>query len=267
MRPNFLGIGAPRCGTTWIHRLLESHPEVFVPRRKEIHFFDLHYEKGIAWYERAFERASLEKAVGEITPAYLSTPTAEIRIKQVLGHIRLFSVLRQPAQRAYSHYLNELAARRQQGKSTNISFQAMVKKLPRILEEGFYCRMLERYLAEFSRARLLILFYDDIDSHPQTVWHTLCQHLDIATTHNPRWLDERANTSRDRHGRFRAVQKAQKAFEKVGAFTISKLLGKLNANPIPSIPAALKSELNSLYESDIRALEKVAKRDLAHWLF
>ena len=55
MLPNFLGIGVPRGGTTWLHELLSSHSEVYMPtQRKEIHYFDRFYDRGSSWYEDFF---------------------------------------------------------------------------------------------------------------------------------------------------------------------------------------------------------------------
>ena len=73
--PTFLGIGAMRAGTTWLHDLLASHPDVFVPaRRKEVNFFSFYYERGLSWYERFFppeSEAQNYRAIGEISPIYL----------------------------------------------------------------------------------------------------------------------------------------------------------------------------------------------------
>ena len=53
--PTFLGIGVPRGGTTWLHTLLATHPDVYIPtRRKEIRFFDRHFDRGLGWYEGFF---------------------------------------------------------------------------------------------------------------------------------------------------------------------------------------------------------------------
>jgi hypothetical protein len=72
--PTFLGIGVPRAGTTWLHGLLDSHPDVYVPsRRKEVSFFDLHYGRGVEWYKRFFpadSETARYQAIGEITPFY-----------------------------------------------------------------------------------------------------------------------------------------------------------------------------------------------------
>ena len=78
--PTFLGIGVPRGGTTWLHTWLDSHPQVCMStRRKEVRFFDRHYERGLGWYESFFcppEERDRYSAVGEIWPSTTSTPTA-----------------------------------------------------------------------------------------------------------------------------------------------------------------------------------------------
>ena len=84
MLPNFIGIGAPRCGSTWLHDLLQSHPEVYMPeRRKEVYFFNTHYERGPEWYEGFFpadSEAGSWRAVGEITPVYMYDPLVPARL-------------------------------------------------------------------------------------------------------------------------------------------------------------------------------------------
>ena len=60
MKPNFLIVGAARSGTTYLARNLREHPEVFIARKKELHFFNKEYQKGIDYYERYFEEANLK---------------------------------------------------------------------------------------------------------------------------------------------------------------------------------------------------------------
>lgn len=77
--PNFLGIACFRCGSTWLHHLLDQHPDVFVPRhRREINFFrDGHYHRRLGWYERFFPRgddACCYQAVGDVGPRYIHGP-------------------------------------------------------------------------------------------------------------------------------------------------------------------------------------------------
>lgn len=111
MRPNFLGVGASKSATSWVHTCMEEHPEIFVPSEKEIHFFNYNYEKGFDWYESFFHEGIGKKAIGEIS-GYLITPGVPQRIYDYNPDMRLLFFLRNPIDRAYSHYCMDLRSAR-----------------------------------------------------------------------------------------------------------------------------------------------------------
>lgn len=107
--PDFIIIGAMRAGTTTVHHLLNQHPDVFPAVKKEIHYFDHNFRKGESWYRAHFPPRGLnaphgQKLTGEATPYYLYHPMAPYRVRRVLPHIKLIVILRDPVERAYSHY-------------------------------------------------------------------------------------------------------------------------------------------------------------------
>ena len=106
MLPNFIGIGAPKAGTTWLFNCLQEHPQVFVAPVKETKFFDDENIEGrILEYEAHFRGAEGAIAVGEISTRYLSSNRgAAERIHRYLPEVRLFVSLRNPSDQAYSHY-------------------------------------------------------------------------------------------------------------------------------------------------------------------
>src|SRR5512144_852419 len=69
--PTFIGIGAQRAGTTWAYNCLAEHPDVFMTRKKELHFFYVNYDRGLEWYKAQFRDAGTRTARGEITPDYM----------------------------------------------------------------------------------------------------------------------------------------------------------------------------------------------------
>jgi Sulfotransferase domain len=161
MMPDFLGLGAPRCGTTWLHELLASHPQVYVPRRrKELNYFDKRYGKGRAWYEAFFAEAEymepLPRAVGELTPTYLFSADACERIARAPEIQRFIVLLRNPADwlcsqygwaLRYGHFKGDLAAFRQER--------------PQFVAWARYADWLDMYFSRFDRARFLILLYEE----------------------------------------------------------------------------------------------------------
>ena len=110
--PNFVIIGAQKSGTTFLYNLLTRHPYVEGTFEKEVHYFDRYFEKGIEWYRSQFplpKRNEERKFItGETTPDYLFHPHAAKRMVKVVPQARLILLLRNPVDRAYSHYHHNL---------------------------------------------------------------------------------------------------------------------------------------------------------------
>jgi hypothetical protein len=106
--PDFLIIGAQRSGTTSLYNYLVDHPAIAPASEKELHFFDLHFGRGLAWYRSQFPPrpapGRLRWMTGEATPYYVFHPLAPQRIAALLPHVKLILLLRNPIDRAYSHY-------------------------------------------------------------------------------------------------------------------------------------------------------------------
>ncbi|HRA49958.1 sulfotransferase [Actinotalea sp.] len=119
MRPDFLIVGAQRCGTTSMFKTLAQHPTVAVPfLRKGVHYFDMHYDRGMPWYQGHFpiratsalrRRGGPRPVTGESSPFYSFHPLAAERIARDLPGIKLIMLLRDPVERAYSAHSHELA--------------------------------------------------------------------------------------------------------------------------------------------------------------
>ncbi len=104
-RPHFVILGARRCGTTSLFRWMRTHPDISPPIRKEIHYFDVHYDKGRRWYRAQFPFARSGKVTGEGSPYMLYHPLAPARAARDLPSATRFIVLlREPVQRTVSDY-------------------------------------------------------------------------------------------------------------------------------------------------------------------
>ncbi len=103
--PDFLIIGAQKCGTTSLLYYLGQHPQIALSEKKEIHFFDKKYQMGLDWYENQFPRKSdRAKITGEATPYYLFHPFVPQRVAHHYPEIKIIILLRNPVDRAYSHF-------------------------------------------------------------------------------------------------------------------------------------------------------------------
>ena len=102
--PNALVIGAAKGGTTSVHRWLSSHPEICGAQEKEVRYFNQNREKGPAWYAARFAPRRGERIRIEASPSYMWDPLVPLRVKSLLGAPKLIVLLREPVDRAWSHY-------------------------------------------------------------------------------------------------------------------------------------------------------------------
>jgi Sulfotransferase domain len=114
--PDFLIIGTQRGGTTSLYKYLVRHPSLAHALTKELRFFDLHYDRGIDWYRSRFpsrrhreqaRRRGTNLVVGEASPDYMFHPHVPSRVAGLLPDVKLIVLLRNPVDRAYSHYWHQ----------------------------------------------------------------------------------------------------------------------------------------------------------------
>jgi hypothetical protein len=107
--PEFLIIGGQRCGTTSLYRYLAGHPSVRAATGKELQFLSLHHGRGLRWYRAHFPVRPAGVLSFEASPYYLFDPAAPARAAALLPDTRFIALLRDPVERAYSHYLHSRA--------------------------------------------------------------------------------------------------------------------------------------------------------------
>ncbi len=144
-RVDFIGIGAPRSGTSWVARSLEEHPEVCFSSTKETHFFDRVYktEKDLVHYRTHFKNLSPGKVIGEFTPSYYLNDEIARRIKKHFPRAKIIVCLRNPAERAVSH-LQYNVRKGSRGRRTNMT--ELIQKNDPVVTAGFYYYYLGKFL-------------------------------------------------------------------------------------------------------------------------
>jgi hypothetical protein len=270
--PTFLGIGVPRAGTTWLHTFLAGHPEICLPtKRKEIRFFDRHFEQGLAWYEGFFppaEETTAYRAIGEISPQYLYCDECPGRIWAALPGVKLLVMLRHPVDRAYSQYGFVV-----QRRNYRDSFDEFLATRPNALEMGFYSRHLERYLQTFDRDRVLALVFEDAVKGGERVRGSLADFLGVSADGFPTSV-ERVNASTvPTHGSLSnlAVKTGRKLRKRHleplvdlgGRLGVRRLIAKGTA--LPKLDPAAKDEFSHRYEGEFEDLERLMSIDLSSW--
>lgn len=191
--PDFLIIGAQKAGTTALFAYLRWHPEITGPSWKEISFFDRRYRADARAYRASFpvkprqwlvaRRRGRWPLVGEASPSYILHPLAPQRARELVPEARLIALLRNPVDRAYSHYQHEVRLGREP-----LSFEDALDRederlrgeVERIVADpsyfseawwnytyaarGRYAEQLERWLAAFPRDQLLVLLTEELQA-------------------------------------------------------------------------------------------------------
>ena len=212
VRPTYLVIGAQKAGTSSLHHYLSQNPAVLTARVKEVQYFTKYYARGEGWYRAQFplvtheravrRRLGVSPAVGEATAACLFDPRSPERVHAFDPEMKLIAVLRDPIERAYSHFQMEL----RWGRETGTFEEALNREkteLPGVLERlhtnpnvgvssglgrtyvarGLYADQLERWLQLFDREQLLILMSDDLDNDPAGTLSRVAGFLGVPELH------------------------------------------------------------------------------------
>jgi len=111
MLPNFIIIGAQKCGTTSLHHYLDQHDEIVMSKVKELNFFneELNWSKGLKWYEAHFQGEG--KMRGEASPHYTNypmSPGVAKRMKEIVPDAKIIYLVRDPVERLISAYLDDV---------------------------------------------------------------------------------------------------------------------------------------------------------------
>ena len=193
--PNFLVIGAAKAGTTSLYYYLKQHPEIFLPFQKELKFFAFEGEtfgnaiNNIEDYKEQFRDTKAETAIGEISPVYLCLASKSApKIKHYLPDVKLIAILRNPVERAYSHFLFRAS------KSLNAEplqdFKQAIMEEERRLKEGYsyhfmykntgyYYQHLKHYFDLFPKEQIKIYLYEDFTQNTNLVLQDIFRFLNV----------------------------------------------------------------------------------------
>ena len=193
--PDFLVLSGGRCGSTSLFASLCEHPQVLAPSHKEVHFFDRNYVKGLDFYRRLFplvaHRRARERLVGppvvtgEATTYYLLHPAVPARAHDAIPDARLVAILRDPVDRAYSHYHlcvrqgreslsfeealdaeEERLAGAEERLLADVTYDHPSHRFHSYVARGMYLDQLRRWEALYGRDRLLVLASEDYFADP-----------------------------------------------------------------------------------------------------
>jgi hypothetical protein len=271
--PDFLIIGAPKSGTTWLNRRLASHPEIAMPD-DEVHFFSDHWDRGWPWYMTRLPVQHDGGMLGENSNSYLTDPAALSRIVSAVPHAKLICLLRHPVERAYSSYGMQIDRGRATGE-INLYLDPLHSPRPHILTNGEYGRMLKPYYDAFGAQQIHVAFFDEITADPARLYANVLDFLGVASDYVPANLLEREN-ARKQSGIPGPIKRAlwwlRPALDRPAARALrqgwagQKIERALSRSKrYPPLPADTAAMLADYYADDLASLEKLTGHDLTEW--
>lgn len=172
--PDFLVVGAQKCGTTSLFLYLSQHPDLFLPAEKEIQFFSAEslYSRGLEWYSNQyFANCRSDQTCGEVSPQYMYSKCIAERVNKALPKAKIIAILRDPVERAYSQYL--------MSKRRGLEERDVEKALdepgdPKAEAQAYlafsdYRQVLGAYLDLYPREQILVVYQEDLAKDPGSV--------------------------------------------------------------------------------------------------
>lgn len=298
-KPTFLILGAAKCGTTSLYDYLGQHPDVFFSSPKEPIFFEAQYEKGMEFYwEGYFSDWSGESAIGDARTYNLYLPYVPQRIRESLPDARLIVVLREPGDRAYSHWWHRFT-RRIEKKSFeealkenlglleagprfvgNAGIEEWKKGLYRgatgtrhstYLDLGYYATQLERYLGLYPREQIKVLLFEDLSQDETALTRELWEFVGVSpeqTLSDAQPKNAAREVVESRLWRFLFRQNQALGFsrlvpQKLRTGARELLSGRPSERP--PMAAETRKFLSDHFRQQIGRLEELIERDLSAW--
>jgi hypothetical protein len=292
-KPDFFLVGAPKCGTTAMYDFIAQHPDIFVPPRKEIHFFgtDLyspHYCRELPQYLELFSDAN-GRRVGEASVWYLYSRLASREIKAFNPQASIIIMLRNPVDMIYSLHAHRLyinsedivdfgealdaEEERKQGRRLPPNPYPVAGLFYR--DVGKYAEQVSRYLDTFGRERVKIILYDDFKVDPSQACQEVFSFLGVQPSF-PVKISVINASKRIRNRSLASLLDPPPTFvRKLGrALTTADRRHKLfrtfqelntEHGPRPEIPALLRRQLQKEFAPDVERLSELLDRDLTRW--
>jgi hypothetical protein len=200
--PDFLIIGAMKCGTSTLQAQLARQPGVFMSTPKEPNYFsdDAVFARGQGWYESLFAAAAPGDLRGEASTHYTKLPTHPRtleRVRPVLAAPRLIYMIRDPMARAVSHYIHEWT----EGRASH-NAEAALRAMPEIVDYGLYGLQISPWIAAYGADRVFLTSLEQLTADPDGEFARIAAFLGLPQ--GAAWLHDlpAQNVSAERVRRF-----------------------------------------------------------------
>ena len=289
---DFFVVGAEKCGTTWLADMLRKHPDVFIPDRKEIHYFNrkfdehpeldnYNFDKPIHWYYSFFKNANPDQMSGEVCPAYLWDKAAPFCISKNFPTAKIIIVLRDPVKRAYSGY----RFFQQRGLiDRDMSFKDAINEFHhQLIFRSLYFNQVFTYFELFDSKKILVMYFDDLRKNNERFLIDVESFLGLEPF-IPNDINQRSNVTKvPRYAwinhvfsYIRYVIRKYKLHFVNDIFRSLKLakfteimrrrnVKEISTTSIQEMDPEFLQHLYNVFNDDVKKLESLLNVDLGHW--
>jgi hypothetical protein len=262
--PDFVIIGAQKCGTTALHAYLQRHPEVSMSRPKELDYFiaELNLSKGLDWYRSRFDPEAQVR--GESSPNYTAHPKfagVPERMAALVPEARLIFMVRDPIDRVRAGWLHRYSNRTE----SRSMREAVLDPDQGYVTRSMYHLQLTRYLEHFPMERVLLLEQEELFNERRETLQRVYRFLGVDDTvwresfNTPR-LESAARGRRTRLGAFAAKRLSPRRWRKIRdrrPFTKPYVQ--------PPMEDDLRAELAAMLRDDVAAFRGLTGRRFETW--
>jgi hypothetical protein len=280
--PNFIIIGAGKCGTTSLHDYLNQHPEIYLCPKKETFFFinsgarENHRQWGsvttLEEYLALFKNAPETSILGEISTNYYAYPESAELIYNAIPDVKIIAILRDPSDRAFSSYQMFVRNGHEQRE-----FHEVVALNEKYINRGFYYQQLQPFFATFKPDQIKILLFDDLVKNPRAFLKELFEFVGVNSDFVPDITKRGREGGLPKRAWWHKLLTKQNPVRTAIALLLKlivplekrqQLREKLVKRNISSqkMDVGIRSQLIDIYRDDINNLQGLIKRDLSSWL-
>ena len=295
--PNFIIAGFPKCGSTSLYYYLNEHPEIFMPKQKELHYFtfdilsatlegpgDIEVNKfhinNFEDYQKAYENVKNEIAIGDASPSYINYPSCIPRIKKKLGdNVKIIILLRDPIKRAYSNYLHLVREHRE-----GLDFLSAIKEEENRKSKkysdfwyytfnSFYYEKIKVFKSEFKD--VMIITAEEMSKDTQRVIGEVYSFLEVNQNFIPKNIDRKYNPGGAFKNNFITrfffkQSKTRSLIKQVLPIApwmkhLKHKIIKQYQEPTPNIDEETENYLVNLFEEDVMKLKSGLGVNIENW--
>jgi hypothetical protein len=271
--PEFIIAGPQKCATTWLYDCLREHPDVYLPDTDSVHYFDMNYEKGDQWYRQFFSDCEDEFLIGEETPSYIRDEKTPKRIAETLPDVKIIFIVRNPIERAFSHYWHERSKNK-----IAFGFEEVFENYDLYqnwIVPGFYSRHFDRYESHLASEQIKIMFFEDLVADQQSYLQEVYDFLELPD-YTPSMLGKKSNDGQQRGiYQYKFYQSIRRAVGQNVPESIIKLLRPIDNWVIEVVTSqneyeqgmeeSVRRQLERVFLEEAKRLESYTDRSFDHW--